>query len=108
MQEARRERLCASIVRQLADQRGRAVASKADDYRRRAKACMVMAATMASAESRASFVEMAQVWTRLADEENEAFSSPPAAEQTELIGREHGQQQQQQQQQIQPETRKGE
>ena len=39
--------------------------SKAEDYRRRARACLLMAGTIASDERRAALVEMAQVWTEL-------------------------------------------
>ena len=49
--------------------------SKAEDYRRRARACLLMAGTIADDETRAALVEMAQVWTRLADED--AATAPP-------------------------------
>jgi hypothetical protein len=90
-------------------QRGRAVASKAEEYRRRARACLFMAGTMTSGGSRASFVEMAQVWTRLADEEDEAAPAR-VEERRPAFGHEHGQQKQQiqQQQQIQLDKKKGE
>jgi hypothetical protein len=51
------------------------VTSKAEDYRRRARACLLMAGTIADDETRAALVEMAQVWTRLADED--AAAAPP-------------------------------
>jgi hypothetical protein len=51
------------------------VTSKAEDYRRRARACLLMAGTIADDETRAALVEMAQVWTRLADED--AATAPP-------------------------------
>jgi len=51
------------------------VTSKAEDYRRRARACLLMAGTIASDKTRAALVEMAQVWTRLADEA--AAVAPP-------------------------------
>ena len=50
--------------------------SKAEDYRRRARACLLMAGTISSDETRAALVGMAQVWTRLADEV--AAVAPPA------------------------------
>jgi hypothetical protein len=68
------------------------VASKAEDYRRRARACLLMAGTIASdATRRAALVEMAQVWTRLADEEEAAVppgtvaESPPVMQQQQQI-----------------------
>lgn len=69
------ERLGTSFVRHVADERVRFVTSKAEDYRRRARACLLMAGTIASDETRAALVEMAQVWTRLADEA--AAVAPP-------------------------------
>jgi len=69
------ERLGVSFVRRIAEERGRFVTSKAEDYRRRARACLLMAGTIADDETRAALVEMAQVWTRLADED--AATAPP-------------------------------
>src|SRR5262245_38773407 len=69
------ERVCVFHVRHSGGERGRFVTSKAEDYRRRARACLLMAGTIASDERRAALVEMAQVWTRLADEE--AAAVPP-------------------------------
>jgi hypothetical protein len=48
-------------------------------YRCLARECLEMVRTTASAESRAALVEMAQVWTRLAKEQ-EAASIPSAAQ----------------------------
>jgi hypothetical protein len=64
------------------------VTSKAEDYRRRARACLLMAGTIADDETRAALVEMAQVWTRLADEDaagappDTAVESPPVMQQS--------------------------
>src|SRR5262249_31877867 len=63
------ERLGVFFVRRMAEERGRSVTSKADDYRRRARACLLMADTIVDDETRAALVEMAQAWTRLADED---------------------------------------
>jgi hypothetical protein len=44
------------------------MASRVDEYRRLAQECLEMSRTIASEETRASLVEMAQVWLRLAEE----------------------------------------
>ena len=41
---------------------------RSDDYRRYAKECLDMANTVQDAKSRASLLQMAQVWLRLAQE----------------------------------------
>ena len=61
--------------------------TKAEEYRRLAKACLTTARAIASKERRNVLIQMAQVWLRLAEEQ-----SPPVT-----------QQQQQQQPQPQPE-----
>jgi hypothetical protein len=43
------------------------VASKADEYRRRARQCLEMAGTFREREARVSLSYMAEVWLRLAD-----------------------------------------
>jgi hypothetical protein len=59
------------------------VISKAEDYRRRARACLLMAGTIASDET--------QVWTRLADEAaavappGTVAASPPVMQQQQQI-----------------------
>ena len=63
--------------------------TKADEYRRLAKACLTTARSIASKEGRHALIQMAQVWLRLAEEQ-----SPPVTQQ---------QQQQQPQPQPQPE-----
>src|SRR5262245_12423719 len=71
---------------------GEVVTSKAEDYRRRARACLLMAGTIADDETRAALVEMAQVWTRLADEQEAAVRPSVVAQSSPVM---------QQQQQIQ-------
>ena len=70
--------------------------SRADEYRRLARECLAMAHMMATEETRASLIAMAQAWHRLA-EEQEASVPPSAVEQFQPAV-----QQQQQQRQIQP------
>jgi hypothetical protein len=93
------ERLGASFVRHVANERGRFVTSKAEDYRHRARACLLMAGTIADDETRAALVEMAQVWTRLADEDAATASPGAGAEPPPVM-------QQQQQIQSKKETEK--
>ena len=69
--------------------------SRADEYRRLARECLAMAHMMATEETRASLIAMAQAWHRLA-EEQEASVPPSAVEQFQPVV------QQQQQQQVQP------
>jgi hypothetical protein len=78
----------------LADQQGTAVTrSTAQEYRRLAQECRVMARSVSTEETRAALLEMAQVWLRLA-EEREAAIPPRATEQSQPSV--------QQQQQVQP------
>ena len=63
--------------------------SPAARYRRLARECIAVANPIATEQTRAALVEMAQVWTRLA----ESHDAPPAM---------------QQQQQIQPKNDKNE
>jgi hypothetical protein len=72
---------------------------KAEEYRRLAQECLAMAHTVSTEEARASLVAMAQVWHRLADEQDQGadlaqMSAPPPAP-------EQGQPVVQQQQQVQ-------
>jgi len=46
---------------------GTAVASRADEYRRRAQQCLEMAGTFREREARATLTHMAEVWLRLAE-----------------------------------------
>ena len=43
---------------------------KAEEYRRLAQECLAMACTLSNAEARVSALQMAQVWQRLADEQD--------------------------------------
>ena len=73
------------------------VASRADEYRRRAQRCLEMAGTFRDPEARVTLSHMAQVWLRLADDyedANESFGRSKVAEQAQPVV--------QQQQQIQP------
>ena len=67
--------------------------SRADEYRRLVRECLAMAQLMATEETRASLIAMAQAWHRRADEQE--LSVPPSAvEQSQPVI--------QQQQQVQP------
>ena len=72
--------------------------TKAQEYRRLARECLVLARTVSTEEARASLRAMAQAWHRLADEQgqgSELGSMPPlTAERTQPVV--------QQQQQVQP------
>jgi hypothetical protein len=46
---------------------------RADEYRRLARECLELAYTVATERVRLALAEMAQIWTRLADEQDEAF-----------------------------------
>ena len=48
--------------------------SPAARYRRLARECLEMARTITSCKRRATLIEMAQVWQRLADEKNGSLS----------------------------------
>jgi len=83
------------------DQRVTAVTrKKAEEYRRLAQQCLAMACTLSNAEARVSALQMAQVWQRLADEQErnpglaESPPPPPGGGQLQPIV--------QQQQQVQP------
>jgi hypothetical protein len=76
---------------------------KAEEYRRLAQQCLAMARTLSSAEARVSALQMAQVWQRLADEQDRSSGlverpppSPGGGSIQPIV------QQQQQQQQVQP------
>jgi len=73
---------------------------KAQEYRRLAQQCRAMASTLSNAQARLSALQMAQVWQRLADEQDrhpdlaDRPAPPPAPGQIQPVA--------QQQQQIQP------
>jgi hypothetical protein len=89
---ARAEPIAVACVCELADGRAWAVASRADEYRRRAQQCLEMAAAFRDRDSRAALRHMAQAWLRLAEKND--FIPPVASEPTQPVV--------QQQQQIQP------
>ena len=74
--------------------------SRAEEYRRLAQECLAMARVVSTEQTRANLMVMAQVWQRLADEQDEGTDlaekpAPPSAiEQTQPVV--------QQQQQVQP------
>ena len=76
------------------------MANQSERYRRLAQECSEMAHIFPAGERRTSLLEMAQVWQRLADEQDHASdlaevpTPPPAAEQIRPVA--------QQQQQTQP------
>jgi len=67
----------------------RVVASREAEYRRLARECQEMARTVTTENARAALIEMAQVWQRLAEEQEASAASA------------------QQQQQIQPKKGNG-
>jgi hypothetical protein len=73
---------------------------KAQEYRRLAEQCRAMACTLSNAQARVSALQMAQVWQRLADEQERhpglADRPPPS------LGAGQIQPVVQQQQQVQP------
>jgi hypothetical protein len=74
------------------------VASRGDQYRRRAQECLEIAPTFRNDHSRSLLLQMAQVWQRLADDLAKASAPPPTTEQTRPAA--------QQQQQIQPKAKR--
>ena len=76
------------------------VASRTEEYRRLARECLESARTFPIGERRTTLLQMAQVWQRLAGEQNHAPdldqvpAPPPAGEQIRPVV--------QQQQQVQP------
>jgi hypothetical protein len=61
------------------------VASKADEYRRRAQQCLEMAGTFKDRDARGSLCYMAEVWLRLADNYQHAKKVRPAMQQQQQI-----------------------
>jgi len=73
------------------------VASRGDEYRRRAQECLEISPTFRNDQSRNTLLQMAQVWLRLSDnyeDANKMVGRPKAAEEVRPTV--------QQQQQIQP------
>jgi hypothetical protein len=65
---------------------------RTDEYRRLARECLRVSKTILTEEAKLALIEMARVWTRLADEQDAAL----------LPRSEHSQPVMQQQQQMQP------
>lgn len=86
----------ATLVRESADGRMAVTRTRAEEYRRRAQECLDLARTLSLETARASLIDMAQSWLRLAEEqeEHEAVIPPPAVERPQPVV--------QQQQQVQP------
>jgi hypothetical protein len=53
--------------KRLSRRRGSRLVGKSDEYRRYARDCLEMASTVQDPRARASLLQMAQVWFRLAD-----------------------------------------
>ena len=74
--------------------------TRAEEYRRLAQECLAMARAVSREEARANLMVMAQVWQRLADEQDQGTDlsevpmPPPPAEPSQPVV--------QQQQQVQP------
>jgi hypothetical protein len=49
------------------------VGDRANEYRRLARECLEMVHTVSTERTRRSLIEMARVWTRLADEQDARF-----------------------------------
>jgi hypothetical protein len=67
---------------------------RAEEYRRLARECLALATTRMTPEARSALVEMARVWTRLADEQEVSLPPIPQPERPQSV--------MQQQQQSQP------
>jgi hypothetical protein len=80
--------------------------TRAEEYRRLARQCLETARTISSEEGRATLLQMAQVWQRLADEvagATEQLGDEQLVEGTPPPATEAARPPAQQQQQIQPE-----
>ena len=83
-----------------------AVMTRAEEYRRLARQCLETARTISNEEGRATLVQMAQVWQRLADEvagATEQLGDEQLVERPAPPATEAARPPAQQQQQIQPE-----
>ena len=78
--------------------------SRAEEYRRLARECLEAARTVQDEDGRTALLQMAQVWSRLADDQaddsGERAPPVPSAQDRPVV--QEQQQQQQQQQQVQP------
>ena len=77
--------------------------TKAEEYKRLAQECLAVALTLSTLDGRASLVAMAQVWQRLAEEQDQGTEFGSIAPPT-TTG--EAQAAAQQQQQIQPDEKK--
>ena len=68
--------------------------NRATEYRRLARDCLRLLRTFSSEEARAALIEMARVWTRLAEEQDAVFQPMPMSEGSQPV--------MQQQEQVQP------
>ena len=83
------------------------VASRGDEYRRRAQECLAIAPTFRNDQSRNVLLQMAQVWLRLADNyEADSYEADSYEAANKMVGRPEAAEEirptVQQQQQIQP------
>ena len=69
------------------------MSSKADEYRRLARECLAAAPTVSTEEARLALIEMARVWTRLADEQDDARPPMPTPEGSQPVVQQQQQQQ---------------
>jgi len=80
------ERLSGGCVCHLAGRAGNGiVASRADEYRRRAQQCLEMARTFGDHGARVTLAHMAQAWLRVADNCQDAKKVRPAMQQQQQI-----------------------
>jgi hypothetical protein len=63
------------------------VVTKSDEYRRLAQECLATAREVANEEKRTSLIHMAQVWLRLAEEQD--ASAPTAANESRPGSKKH-------------------
>ena len=61
------------------------MASRADEYRRRAQQCLEMAGTFRDGKARIALSHMAEVWLRLADNGQDAKGVRPSVQQQQQI-----------------------
>jgi hypothetical protein len=59
--------------------------SRAEEYRRLAHECIETAGTVSTQQARATLVQMAEVWLRLAEQqENQCLHLPPVKQQRQI------------------------
>jgi hypothetical protein len=57
------------------------MSGRSDEYRRLARECLAIAARIVTQEARSALIEMARVWSRLADEQDAVLPRQPAVQQ---------------------------